>query len=404
MVYQLHEVVSAKQKQQFLDMPSRLYRSEANWIRPFDKDVEAVFDPKQNKLFRTGKAIRWILANPEGEIVGRVAAFFESKSASKNQQPTGGMGFFECIPDREAAFKLFDACRDWLSSQGMEAMDGPVNFGDRDKFWGLQVEGEFPPLYGMFYHKSYYRDFFEAYGFRSYFEQYTYHRKIGGGGVSLHIREKADRIFKDPLYSFRMLQKNDADRYAEDFMTVFNKGWAKFPGVNPITKVHALALLKSMKPIMDERLLWFGYYGDEPVAFFLMMPDINQIVRHLNGKFGLWQKMLFFYHLKIRKSITGLIGLIFGVVPQHQGKGIEGALVVSFEKVALRSDFPYTDLELNWIADFNPAMMKVAEQVGGRVRKTHITYRLLFDPEKPFQRARKMNVRDKENPQNDSVS
>ncbi len=394
MVYQLQEVVSEKQKRQFLDMPSQLYKNEANWIRPFDKDVEAVFDPKQNKLFRSGKAIRWILFDEGGTVVGRVAAFFEKKSASKNLQPTGAMGFFECINNQDAAFMLFDACRDWLSLQGMEAMDGPVNFGDRDKFWGLLVDGNYPPLYGMLYHLAYYRELFEAYGFQSYFEQYTYHRIVSQEGVSIHIREKAERIFKDSLYHFRMLEKKHAAKYAEDFMTVFNKGWAKFPGVNPITKAHAMALLNSMMPIMDERLLWFGYYGDEPIAFFLMMPDINQIIRHLNGKFGLWQKMLFFYHLRIKKSITGLIGIIFGVIPEHQGKGLEGALVVSFEKVALRKDFPYTDLELNWIADFNPAMMKVAAQVGGQVRKTHITYRYLFDRSKPFQRARKMNIRE----------
>ena len=47
----------------------------------------------------------------------------------------------------------------------------------------------------------------------------------------------------------------------------------------------------------------------------------------------------------------------------------------------------YEDLEMNWIGDFNPKMIRVVEQVGGSVFKTHYTYRKLFDENKPFERA-----------------
>ena len=46
---------------------------------------------------------------------------------------------------------------------------------------------------------------------------------------------------------------------------------------------------------------------------------------------------------------------------------------------------------MNWIGDFNPTMMRVAERVGAKIRKTHITYRYLFDRTKEFKRARKVN-------------
>ncbi|MBM3421331.1 MAG: hypothetical protein FJY11_09375, partial [Bacteroidetes bacterium] len=141
----LHEVTNSSEIREFLLLPVRLYRNEQNWIRPLDSDIENVFSPDKNKQFRHGEAIRWIARNSEGLTVGRVAAFYSKKANPANKQPTGGMGFFECENNRELAFSLFDRCRDWLSEKGMVAMDGPVNFGERDRWWGLLVDGFDPP-------------------------------------------------------------------------------------------------------------------------------------------------------------------------------------------------------------------------------------------------------------------
>jgi len=389
-MYQLIEVITTSQKKEFLLFPIKLYRDEKNWIRPLDKDVEEVFNPKKNKSFRNGECIRWIIINESNETVGRVAAFVDYKSAGNNNQPTGGMGFFECIEDRDAAFMLFDACRNWLQVRGMEAMDGPVNFGDRDKWWGLLVDGLFVPNYCMPYNHLYYKDFFESYGFQNYFNQYTYHRLISHERIAPEIVEKAKRIAENKQYRICHVDKRHGEKYADDFLVIYNKGWAKFLGVKPITKAHALALFKSIKPIMDEKLMWFAYYNNQPIAFFIMIPEINQIVKYLHGNFGLFNKLRFLY-LKRKKVCTKILGLIFGIVPEHQGKGLEGSLVMSFADIAWSPGFQYKELELNWIGDFNPPMMRVAEQIGARILKTHVTYRYLFDRTKEFKRAPLVN-------------
>src|SRR5687768_11344843 len=132
------EVTTQKHIKEFLLLPARLYKNSRTWIRPLDKDVESVFDREKNKTFRHGECVRWILLNDAGETIGRVAAFVNQKTVNKgNEQPTGGMGFFECIQEQKAAFMLFDQCKNWLQARGMEAMDGPINFGNRDRWWGL---------------------------------------------------------------------------------------------------------------------------------------------------------------------------------------------------------------------------------------------------------------------------
>jgi hypothetical protein len=166
-MYQGHTVSSTKDKRKLLELPVWLYREDKNWIRPLDADIERVFDAEANKLFRSGACIRWLLLDDKGKVCGRVAAFYDGRSARKNKQPTGGMGFFECIEDQQAAFTLFDACKKWLQEQGMEAMDGPVNFGDRNTWWGLLTDGFYEPIYGMGYHKRYYAAFLKPMALRT---------------------------------------------------------------------------------------------------------------------------------------------------------------------------------------------------------------------------------------------
>jgi hypothetical protein len=390
--YSIYEVSNKKEIREFHDLANRLYINDQNWIKPLFKDIESVFDSSLNPLFRTGDAIRLLLKDTQGNTIGRVAAFFNKKISISHPVPTGSMGFFECINDKDAAFLLFDACRDWLSQKGMQAMDGPVNFGERDRWWGLLVDGFTQPNYCMSYNFGYYKDFFEDYGFKNYFEQYTYHILVNDNHLSEKIKEKARRVFANPDYTFRYMTNKEMKQIARNFMIIYNKGWAGFQGIKTISITHARLLLKSLKPVLDEKLLWFGFYKDEPICFFIMLPEVNQIVRHLNGKLNIVGKLKFFYYRHFTRELTKAFGLIFGIVPAHQRKGVEGALIMSFAKLALAKGFPYKELEFNWIGDFNPSMMHLLNQIGAKVIKTHITYRYMFDRNAPFERAPVVNV------------
>ncbi|QCR21911.1 hypothetical protein [Pontibacter sp. SGAir0037] len=382
---QLIEVTTPKLAQEFLLVQVRLYKNDPKYIRPLDKDVNDVFDPKRNRLLRNSEAIRWILRNDTGETIGRVAAFINKKTANSFAQPTGGIGFFDCINSQEAANKLFDACRNWLQERGMEAMDGPINFGDRDKWWGLLADGFYPPTYTMNYNYPYYIQLFENYGFQVFFKQYVYYRKVRDS-LTPEYFEKSQRILNDPNYSFRHMDLKQMKMYAEHFRTVYNKGWVKHEGVKEMSEAQAMSVMKTLKPVLDEKIVWFAYYNNEPVGFFISIPELNQLFKYVNGKLNWWGKLKFAYH-RWRGACKAMYGLVFGIVPEHQGKGVEAAMVVSAAKVVQDSNrVPYEELQMNWIGDFNPKMMKVAEQVGGRIYKTYHTYRFLFDRTKEFKR------------------
>src|SRR5690554_2605821 len=126
------EVNTKELEKHFVEMPIKLYQGDINYIRPLDNDIYSVFDPDKNQSYNNGKCIRWLLQNNESEYIGRIAAFYNSKTLDQYDQRAGGCGFFECINNQEAANLLFEKAKSWISSHGMEAMDGPINFGDRD--------------------------------------------------------------------------------------------------------------------------------------------------------------------------------------------------------------------------------------------------------------------------------
>ena len=381
------EVTTKQHAREFLMLPVRLYKNTPAWIRPLDKDIESVFDPDKNKAFKHGECIRWILQNDQNETIGRVAAFVNQKTVHKgNDQPTGGMGFFECVQDRDAAFMLLDQCKFWLQQKGMEAMDGPINFGSRDRWWGLLIEGfDREPNYQCNYNFPYYQDFFESYGFKVYFYQFTFARKITDP-ISERLEYKASMLAESADYDFRHLRKDEIGKLPEYILTVYNKAWANRSENPELTMAQARVLVKQMKPILDEKLLYFGFYRGEPISFFLSLPEINQIFKHLNGKLNLWGKLKFLWHTW-RKTNKKAFGILFGVVPEHQGRGADGAMVIAARKVLWEDYKRYEEYEMNWIGDFNPKMILVVEQVGGYIAKRHATYRKLFDENKPFKRA-----------------
>ncbi len=388
--FTLHVVNNSQLEQDFIELPVKLYANDKNWIRPLDKDIKNIFNPSTNKMFSHGKCARWILTDQHNHVVGRVAAFIDYETCYKNQQPTGGMGFFECIPNEEAAFLLFDCCKNWLIENKMEAMDAPVNFGERHQWWGLLVDGEHPPVYNMPYHKSYYQAFFEAYGFQVYFKQFTYRTIFSPENLSDIIKWKAERLLKNPDYTIQHYRKDKEKQFITDFTSIYNVTWSKeIPGVEGISESEVKSIFLTLRPIIHEKLMWFAYYKGQPIGFFIMIQDLNEYLKHINGKITWWAKLRFLYYKYLQRN-KNAIGLIFGVIPEFQKRGIESAMIYEFSKMGLRRDFPFRTLEMNWIGDFNPRMSHLMDFINAKLYKTHHTYRKLFDESKPFQRCEKI--------------
>lgn len=381
--FKLQEVLSAADAKNFIKVNVELNKSLPNYIRPLDKDINDVFNPKFNKAFRFGKVKRWILTM-DGQWAGRIAAFTNKKYKNKGDEvPVGGIGFFDCIHNQEAADILFNTAKTWLQAEGTEAMDGPINFGERDRWWGLLVEGFQSPLYCMNYNPPYYKALFETYGFQPFFHQICF-GKHPKEKLSDKVLERHAALEKTGLYSLRNIEKHRLEKYAADFTTVYNASWAGHGGLKELKKEQVMLMFKKMKPVMDEKVVWFAYHKEDPIAIFINLPDLNQWFKHLNGKFDLLHKLKFLW-IKKTKTCTKFTGIVFGIVPGFQGKGIDAFIAGEAYKTVIQKD--YTEYEMQWIGDFNPKMINVALSMGDvhQTRKL-TTYRYLFDRTKEVKR------------------
>ena len=379
---QVIPVENTKQIKQFHQVPFKLYADSPACIPHVKQEVEAVFHAKSNTYFKHGVACRWILVDENKKCIGRIAAFINEKRAYTEKQATGGCGFFECINNQDAANLLFNTAKNWLSERGMEAMDGPINFGERNKYWGLLVKGyNRPPNYGNNYHLPYYKELFENYGFLPYFQQYCFVRSAEKE-LDKRYQEKATRIRRNSDYRFSNMTEKPLLEYAGDFIAVYNEAWKTHSNFKPMKLSHAEKLLKSMKPIIDKRVAWFCYYKGEPVGFIINLPEINEIFKHNKGNMNLLGKL----HFLFRKTFMppkNLWAVVFGIHPKHQGKGLEGALFTQIRD-DLEKGLPYENIFVSWIGSFNPKMLHIIRSVGAEDYQELCTYRYLFNPNAEF--------------------
>ncbi len=379
------EVRDKKTEKDFLKVPHIIYKDDPNWISHLENDIKAIFDPAKNKNFQWGEAARWVLYDNDNKLIGRIAAFVNRQLAFTYEHPVGGTGFFECINSGDAAFLLFDTAKEWLEERKMEAMDGPINFGEKDRFWGLMVDGfETTPPYLLNYNPSYYKELFEAYGFQNYYEQYIY-RLSRDTVVPPLVHRNFERLTRTEGYEFRNLDMSQLEKYALDFMTIYNEAWRDVhKHFKPMTTEQALQTFKNMKALADPDLIVFAYHNGKPIAIFVGIPELNEIFRDVNGKLNLVGKLKVLYH-KWRKTCKTVYGIVFGIVPEYRYKGVESGLILAIQKSVLRTN-RYKDMYIAWIGDFNPKMIRIVEILGKDRVFTLVTYRKMFSDEYAFSR------------------
>jgi len=371
----IKEVVTPQELKEFIQFPHKLYKHDAEWIAPLEKDVFAVFDKNENPFYKTGELCAWLLLNKQQEIIGRVAAFYNQKYIEQSGNKTGGMGFFECIDDQDAAFLLFNTCKNWLTQKGLTAMDGPINFGEKDRFWGLMVQGFKNPSYLENYNPPYYQQFFDAYGFKVLFEQST--SEITEQDFNYERFSKISaRVLNNPAYQFLHYQDHQIEKFASDFVTIYNQAWAHRPDFTPMTMERVLNTLKALRPILREDLIWFVYANNEPAGFYINTIDVNQIFRHLKGKMNVLAKLKFLWFKHFGK-INRARGIVFGVIPKYQNLGLETGMIIKFYE-AMKKDKYLRASELSWIGDFNPKMHSLFQALGAKTTKVHYTYTYQF--------------------------
>lgn len=352
-----------------------VYRGNEQYVYPLQSDIEAILTDKNSA--HDGNNLRlWVVLENEQRPVGRIAAFIDKSRNEEMDFPVGGIGFFESIDDDQVAELLFSTAEDWLRDQGMQAVDGPINFGERDKFWGLLTRGWYRPIYQETYNPPYYQRLFEERGYRPHEQCLTMRGIVAEfpaerlSGLSNLVKEKYG------LYT-KQIDKNNLGQSAEDFAHAYNSAFSHWPYFKPLTGADILPTFQQMKPIMDPHLTCLAYNKDhEPIGMAGLIPDINCFMKGVDGKMD-WKGLpRFLWRLKFQKSPRNCKGVAFGIVEKFQRMGVYPLMVdAMFQSGNQHNKRTYRYVDLATIRGHNEVMVKTCEKMNTKVHRVHIAYR-----------------------------
>ncbi len=368
------EVKQAPERKFFHQVPQRVYKNYPHWIAPLEQDIERIFDPATNRAFEHGEAALYVLLDDQGQPAGRIAAFVDHKKNEDVQFPLGGIGFFECIAQQDYMSALLEKAEAFLRERGVKAIDAIVNFGERDKFWGILSKGyDLPPLFQENYHPSYYLPFFEQAGYLPYEQILTMSGRIQEIPIGIFLKV-AERIQKTNTIRVENFDFSQVDRFARDFAEIYNAAFADKPHFKPV-EVHLVKkMMVEAKAILDPRLVCIAYWDEEPVGFVALFPDINPILKFAKGKLTWWRIPLFL--LKKRLANPDARGVAAGVKPDFQSKGVMACIVAHM--------YPYNKhregFKLATVRSNNQQALSVYAKLGAKPEKAHISLRKPLDP------------------------
>jgi GNAT superfamily N-acetyltransferase len=266
----------------------------------------------------------------------------------------------------------------------VEAIDGPINFGEKEAYWGLLIEN-FTDMssFRMNYNPPYYRRFFEQAGFQIYYEQLCYKRDLHVPAQEVFVR-KSELLLQDNSFRVTNARGRSLEEIAHDFVTIYNAAWAVHEGFKPMKMEQARKAIQAMRPIMDRDIMVFAYYNELPIGFYINLPEVNEFMQHVNGNLNARGMARFLFAKYFRKRNT-MVGIVFGVDRAYHGRGVEGAMIKYCEEHIVPLN-RYQETILTWIGDFNPKMIRVAENLGAHLYRKLATYRMYTDQTKPFER------------------
>lgn len=357
----------------FYSVPSAIYQNDPYWVQPFNRELKSVFDENVNPFFKHGISRRWVLIR-DNEVIGRIAAFVDYEKMVEDGKRIGKIGFFESVNSKEAADALFRAACSWLwQKYAIDTVEGPVNFGENDKFWGLRISGSDTPSYGMNYNPDYYIQLFGQIGFKEHYRQLT--NKISLKNPLPHRFQKiAERVEANEKYSFIPFSWKEKERFIKDFVTIYNKAWADFKNFTPLSEEYLRQSLLDLKPVMEEDFIWFAYVRGEPAGLVVGVPDVNEALSGIKGDFN-WKNKLKFLAFKTFKGFSRARVIIMGIVPEFQRLGLESALILKSFQAGQKKP-GYKEVLLAWVGDFNEKMIAIHNAMNAVPHTVHATFRL----------------------------
>lgn len=369
--FEIKEVKNRQDWRQFIKLPWLIYKDDPYWVPPLIFDVKRQLK-KNNPFFKQAEANYWIAVNNQGVCLGRVASIVNQQHNHYYNDRVGFFGYFECVNDNKVSNALLASAHQWLSNKGMISVRGPVNLSLTNES-GLLIEGpESSPFIQMNYNPAYYLRLLEDSGYQKEHDLLAFHIGIytsNEGRVMQRLQRLSEIVTKKKHVVFRIFNTKDFKGELQKIRKLFNDYMSDNWGFLPMEESELDFMAQSLKPILIKELAIFAEVNGETVGFSLTLPDINEVLKRMNGKlfpFGVFKFLLY------RKTISTVRVLLMGINKHFRKQGLEA--VFYYQTMIKLSKRRFTGAELSWISEDNHIMIRELESLGAKLYKR---YRIL---------------------------
>jgi len=363
-------VANKRDLETFIRLPGRLAANDSVWVEPLWFERRQFLSPTHNPFFKHADVRLWV-AYKNGEPAGRISAQIDHLAPSQGGKKLGFFGLIDAAFDDVLA-ALFASAEGWLLEQGADIARGPFSLSVNETA-GLLIEGfDTPPYVMMDHHSPWLGPAIERQNYKKARDLVTYTLDVSNG-LPDHPRRLAERMF-DGL----VVRSLDMARYSEEIVTVtsiFNDAWADNWGFIPLTEAEIDAMARELKPILDPELVKIAELNGEPVAFIVLLPNLNEAISDLGGRllpFG-WLRLI--WRLKVsgvRTARVPLMGVRKDISDSLIGKMLPLKLIYALEKRSMARNI--RELEMSWLLEDNWPVRRVIESISGKLSKTYRIY------------------------------
>ena len=371
---ELQPVTDKRQWEAFIGLPWSIYRNDQVWVPPLRIAVRDLLDVDKNPFFRHAR-MRPLLAIRDGEVVGRVAGIIDDVHNHYHGERTGFFGFFECVNDQAVCNALMDDVSEWVRSQGMRQLRGPMNPSTNHEC-GLLIDGfDKPPRIMMTYNPRYYVGLLEGAGFAKIKDLQAWDVDSANPFTERLIKV-ADRQRRRNRITVRTVDMKRFDQEIETIMDIYNHAWGKNWGFVPMDETEFRHMAKDMKLILDPSMVLIVQVDGEPAAFGLALPNINQVLARVrDGRLlptGIFKLLWYYFGPGRRHAISESRILTLGIKEQFRRLGLGALLYVEYLKRSPASGVMVG--EASWILEDNTDMIASLEAMSAKITRRYRIY------------------------------
>ena len=379
MSVEIREIQSPKDRKEFIKFKWKIYKGDKNWVPPILSEDLKRIEPLKNPFFKHAK-VKLFMAYKNGKPAGRISAHIDHNYNNFHNEKVGFFGFFESINDKEVAHALFNKAVEFARNEGMTELRGPACFTSNDDDYGLLIEGfDSPPVIGMSYNPPYYIDLIESFGFKKAKDLVAYLITIDDEYKKFirHLERRLKPLAERATrwgYTIRNVNMGNLEDEIKKIFEIYNEAWEANWGFVPFTYEEFKHVGESFKDFAIPELAKIVEYKGEPVAFGLVIPDMNIILKKMGGRILSIGLLYLIYH-KLTKfhKIEGSRLITLGIKAKYRKKGVDSLLYYHMMKDAM----DYTNLkycEISWLLEDNYLIIRAAKFMGGKHYKTYRIY------------------------------